>query len=392
MIVSALLISTPAQAADPVPYGMSADTYAAMLAQRTDAPIADELQRAIDVSDTAGYTSLAYGPRGGLTLYWKGTLPQPVADAVTEARKRTKVHVSPAAWSRAEQKAAALAVHKHLASTATRAPEQILWSGEGTGLTIRSDNPGIRTLPLATLGGVPITLEAPERIELQRNRRYDNAPWWGGSYMSVHNVKGTYGCTTGFAVWRNGTRYMLTAGHCATAPDNVYNYIGGYMGWTPGPENWGHDVILVSLDGQSYGGRVYDGGTTSDWGKSVSGWDYARPGQWVCDSGAASGVHCSIQVGNQFAAQIYVTSASPDSDGDYNYWITDLIVATRTTGGVAAVRGDSGGPVFWLDGNRVRVIGTITGGSGDSGGSTLVFQDYYTAAVDLGLSGVVTSA
>ncbi|GIG61369.1 hypothetical protein Lfu02_57410 [Longispora fulva] len=391
VVVPALLISNQhASAAEPVPYGMTASTYAAMLAQRADAPVADTLQAAIDSGDATGFTSLAYGPRGGLALYWKGDLPPAVATAVTVARTRSKVDVLPAAWSRREQKAAALTVYQHLKPT-TSSPTQVLWSGEGKGLTIRSADPAAHALTSAALGGVPVVWEAPRGIVPTRNRQYDNSPWWGGSRMMVHNVKGQYTCTTGFAVWRNGSPYMLTAGHCATAPDSVFDGLGDYMGWTPGPENWPHDVILLSLDGGNYGGRVYDGGAYSDWGKSVSGWDYARPGQWVCDSGAQSGVHCSIQLTNQFSASLYVPQDHPDSDGDGNYWITDLIVANKTDGGAAAISGDSGGPIFWLDGNRVRVIGTISGGNGDSGGSTLVFQDFYTAANDLGLSGVVTA-
>ena len=69
-----------------------------------------------------------------------------------------------------------------------------------------------------------------------------------------------------------------------------------------------------------------------------------------------------------------------DSDNDY-VCATDLILA-RTTRNPAAAYGDSGGPVFALDGSRVRAVGTITG----SVGANLYFQDFGTAWRDFGIT------
>ena len=53
-----------------------------------------------------------------------------------------------------------------------------------------------------------------------------------------------------------------------------------------------------------------------------------------------------------------------------------MIQAWKRDGGVAGRPGDSGGPVFSLNGDRVVAKGTITGGDL---GSMLLFQDFGTA-------------
>ena len=66
----------------------------------------------------------------------------------------------------------------------------------------------------------------------------------------------------------------------------------------------------------------------------------------------------------------------PDSDGDWGYTIYGLIETVQIDGQVAALQGDSGGPVFTLDGAGVRAKG-ITSSSGTSS-NVFYFQDWAT--------------
>jgi streptogrisin D len=171
-----------------------------------------------------------------------------------------------------------------------------------------------------------------------------------------------------------GQYFVLTAAHCITTGDVVATWAGRDMGHA-GAENWRHDVILINAFG---GHRIFDGGVgTGEFTKAVAYWDWVYPWEWLCSSGSVSGVVCNIRQGESFTYSYCLT----DSDGDW-ICLNDLLLAVRSDGRQGSIPGDSGGPVFSLDGPRVVAKGIISGYLG----SALVHQDFGTAWRDFGIT------
>jgi streptogrisin D len=259
---------------------------------------------------------------------------------------------------------------------------------DGSGLVMSADAAKVRTTRLAAgrlaevpSVGVPLTTVVRPRARF-RGRLNDSPPWYGGARM--YNMDSArfrpYMCSTGFGVRDGaGRHYILTAAHCATPPDRILDGARQSLG-TASRENWQHDVLLVHVS--SAGGRIFDGGVgTGEFTKGVSGWNWTHAGDYLCQSPSVTGVLCGIRVTDRLA----ISLCDYDSDNDY-VCAVDLILA-RTTRNPAADYGDSGGPVFALDGSRVRAVGTITGAVG----ANLYFQDFGTAWRDFGIT-PITSA
>jgi hypothetical protein len=94
--------------------------------------------------------------------------------------------------------------------------------------------------------------------------------------------------------------------------------------------NYTRDTSMIQ--GPAYG-RLWDGGNQSNYWKAVQGATFSNVGNWLCTSGAVSGVRCGIQVisNNQYI----------DGDGPF-------VGAKKNNGTNAVGQGDSGGPVFEL--------------------------------------------
>lgn len=88
----------------------------------------------------------------------------------------------------------------------------------------------------------------------------------------------------------------------------------------------------------------------------------------TCQSGATSGTVCGIKEIESKDIRLN----NQDSDGDTGYIIKGLIRCVQVDGRTAAQPGDSGGPVFTLDGTGVRAKGIVSAG----GGTELYFQDW----------------
>jgi hypothetical protein len=241
---------------------------------------------------------------------------------------------------------------------------------DGTGLILAADG-AVATTDLPSTG-VPIRIVQRPRMQLL-SRLADTAPFWGGA--RIVNADNGAGCSSGFAVTSGGVNYLLTAGHCGRPGGGWYNGDRSRFIGTATRENVAHDLLLVPT---SAAGRIYDGGVgVGEFSKGVVGWDWAIPGEYVCQSGSVSGAVCGIRNTNSFQ----YTLCDTDPYGNYECY-SDLILAQKTDGGLAARHGDSGGPVFTLSGtSNVVAKGTITGG----GGSWLVYQDFGTAWRDFGI-------
>ncbi|MEV6523328.1 S1 family peptidase [Longispora sp. NPDC051575] len=380
------LLSLAAVPAAASPGATPTDATARLMArQRVLVAGANTIRWAVERTAAPGYGSIELAS-DQVIVHWKGLPPAPVADAIDSARRTVDVRVVPAAHSHAELRAAGLRLAADIDRAVARADYDIRIAPDGSGLTLATDAPELLGDPGLLATGVPVRHERAGAHVPLATRENDIAPWSGGA--RTRNWSPALGmvvtCTSGFGVTSGaGYHYLLTAAHCMTPPDAVYDGNSDWIG-TADRENWQHDVILVRAYGTT-SGRIFDGGVNSNWGKGVSGWDWAYQGQWLCDSGATTGVHCGIQITN---LSVRTCSTNPDSDGDYNCY-NDLVSATRRDGGTVGDHGDSGGPVFSLDGSFVRAIGVISGRD-SSRQNVLFFQDFGTAWRDFGVNPVTS--
>jgi hypothetical protein len=145
---------------------------------------------------------------------------------------------------------------------------------------------------------------------------------------------------------------MLGAGHCA---DNGQIATDG--GGNPAVDTMGvvfndvpsRDTLMIDTpsEGNAYV-DAFDGGT----GVDVVGAESDFVGNLVCTDGSRTGEHCGLQV-----------ALVNQSDNGF----FPLTLAFNPTGGCAAARGDSGGPVVVDNFNSLIGRGTISTGRPGSG-------------------------
>ena len=374
--VSATPAGKAGKAVSQDPFFRSADakTLKLMQDQHTLSQAADVVRWEVERSGATGYTSLRL-EEGAVVLRWNGAIPARIQHAITKASRIAPVYVESAKFSRAELRAAAQRLSESMeANSGSPFHSVVIVDDRAIQLVA---HPGSKAAGIAldraqaALPQVSVPVEVAEGEPLHFTSRLDDsAPWWGGARIqSWRNGAFRASCSSGFGV-RDGAgyEYILTAAHCATYPDRIQDPAGEYIGGV-GLENYGLDILLIPTNAEH---RIYDGGVGSgEFSKAVSGWGWVYANEWLCQSGSVSGAVCGIQATNNFTYSFCDT----DSDGDWTC-MRDLIVAYKRDGGIASRHGDSGGPVFSLDGARVVAKGTLTGGNG---GSMMVFQDFGTA-------------
>jgi hypothetical protein len=350
-------------------------------------PAVHALYREHVASPGSGWAGIAF-EGDGLTLYYEGPLTSKMTAALNQARRYGPVNVVAAAHSLAELEREALKIHEVVDLRGGSDIQAVELAHDGSGLVVERVPAGTAAelaakraargeAPLVAAAevvrdarlAVPVkitTASAP--ITAMAARRDDFAPWnGGGRWESWRNGASRMACTTGFGVTSGGTTYVLTAAHCATAPDygrQGYQSTLEYMGPVI-RENYSYDLILINARGS---GLIFDGSNTTSTTKSVLSWGYWAANQLVCQSGATSGTICGLRQHN--SADIIINCC--DSDGDSGYRLYGLIRTTQVDGGTAGRGGDSGGPVFTLDGSGVRAKGIVSAGSGN----TMYFQDW----------------
>lgn len=179
-------------------------------------------------------------------------------------------------------------------------------------------------------------------------RSTDTAPFNAGGAMRGNN--GSH-CTSGFGISIGNVWRTMTARHCTA---------GSFTAWDNGGQSYGG--TLTHANGA--GARILTGGgfrwmfdgawnDPNGYRKTVEGYADLSINDWVCTSGANTGVHCYIQVDNLLVSF---------NDGFGAFW---TIRAHQRQSGIAGGQGDSGGPVLVPYSNgKVGAAGMIQGSLG----------------------------
>ncbi|WP_285598009.1 ricin-type beta-trefoil lectin domain protein [Kineosporia sp. NBRC 101731] len=365
-LIAGCLVATPiaAQAApdDPKPTHTEEQPFAHVPAaqksrMQQQAPLvaaAQRLRDRIESGPHAGYTGISLTSKG-VSVYWKGTAPAGI-QALVRGEKTASLH--PARYSRTELRKAEKQAMVYI--TATDGPVYgVRVPADGSGLVAQTSSPistatvnRFRTRALDS-SSVKIRMEVAPAPKPSW-RQDDYAPYYGGGRITT---PGGGWCSSGFAVRQGSTQYLLTAGHCGWTGGVFKNGDATRTVGAGERKNLAHDIMLITAGAS---GRIWDGGGTkryedrAQFTKAVSGWGDTFPNEWICQSGMTSGAQCNIQNSLNFSYSY--------SFGGETY--TDLVLA-YSVGGIASRPGDSGGPVFTLNGDKVTAKGTISG-SGSS--------------------------
>lgn len=186
---------------------------------------------------------------------------------------------------------------------------------------------------------------AEERAPEDTTRRADSEPY----YMGAELAYGTSVCSAGAPITINGSRKLLTAGHCTGSSfTNNGNLVGTtYTTAYPGNADIYGDWKLI--DGKSYGTRVFSGSLSSSESLQISGANWAgRPaGSGVCSSGRTTAQICRFVVQSSYGT---ITSSSGVTANHIlrMYHDSDMN-GTGDNSGFAG--GDSGGSCYYSDGS-----------------------------------------
>jgi hypothetical protein len=184
----------------------------------------------------------------------------------------------------------------------------------------------------------------------------DSPPWWMGAELRYNT---SYYCSAGVPITTNGTRRLLTAGHCTGSTfTNNGNVVGTtYTTTYPGNAHMYGDWKLIQ--GSTYGTRVFSGIMSSNDSLPISGANYGgRPeGLQMCTSGRTT-----AQICRYFAAGSYATHTVNGVTSNYQqrmYHDGNLDGYADRSG---FDLGDSGGPCYYSDGSGGVVVNGIVKG------------------------------
>ena len=337
------------------------------------AAIPDLMRRQIPLAKAAGVIKSelerrAYAGFAGIALeddhvalWWKGALPERVRRAVATARSTAAVEVGAAAYSLAELRAAGAALRSAVKAQQPR----VKYAVDGSRVVVGIDGRARQAVPDV---GLPVeVVDQGTKVDVSR---YDDwAPWRGGN-DNINYSQGTR-CTGGFPIRNSANqRFLLTAGHCGSNGQAIYDSTGEFMG-TFCNDNDGHDLGMVCTPG-GVTNQMYIGDLYSNVVATVEGWDWVYPGEYLCQSGGSSardigGPVCNLRVEK------------------FNTDPGDAVEARQVNGQPAVRGGDSGGPVYSVSSSGNIIAKGINCYTYVGNNTILGFQDFGTATRDYGV-------
>ncbi|MFI6098882.1 hypothetical protein ACIA8G_25285 [Lentzea sp. NPDC051213] len=361
---------TPVAAADdkkPASPGITDKaTLELMKKQHEIGKVADRIEEARPETDATGLSGFYVDAKQNrLKVYWKGDVSKAALQAIEQAQaKGVTVEVIPAPYTRAHLRAEVKRLGE-VNMTGARVDGPSLVSAalkyDGTGIVLGVSGMSANVTTADARNAIPGIASAvetevvPDEMAADTSRWDDIRPFYGGGYIE-RRVNGTFAgsCTSGFAAQAGGLTFMATAAHCGTG--DHFTGAGTYIGATAGAVDVAHDTQLIVTESAPL---IFDGGSIwnerPQFTKTVSGASGTRTGEYVCVSGALSGAACPILVEQ--------TGVSYRSQSGLKI---DMVRGGRETipRRAAAGNGDSGAPVFSLDGDaRVVIRGVQTAGT-----------------------------
>jgi hypothetical protein len=305
-------------------------------------------------------------------LYWQGTLPEPMQQALTKERaNNVQISVKSAPYSRLELDQQAEAILRAGTLPGGVVVHSVGARNDGSGLNVGvhaaegvvagSDVAQAARTALQEIGdGVPVfvTEEAPPRFLSRENDPYKN----GGA--TLYDGNGGV-CTSGFgAYWPFVQKsYVITAAHCGGLGSR-WGIQNQSIGTAEGRDVY-NDALFIATPGGA-GDAIWDGpgyGQNGQFGKFVRGAAHTLPGEYLCVSGSLTGVMCSLHVDQNGIKLPYRDPFDGNTQKEIH-----VNRIHQINNHIAAGQGDSGGPVFVPnipgDQQGVTARGLITGAAG----------------------------
>ncbi|MFF3313588.1 trypsin-like serine protease [Streptomyces sp. NPDC002952] len=353
----------PVEIESPVPDGFDSWLALMKVQERLDS-VADKIS-GLPQSDSSGYGNLRVDVKtNSIDVFWKGGKTSSLLAVVEEAaHSGVDVVVKPADYTQSEIQEEIGRIlgdsrsrePSRGASRAYAAPDASSIYLYGTG-----SEEALRQVPSIHDSQVPVVIfpDAPVSVD-NYDRRHDVPAYWGGSYM--FNIQTGGACTTGLAMENGDEDFLLTAAHCVKTGDTVL------VNSDPNtPDGAGKvvsrsaskDIAKVRMDGNpSTAGRIYWRDYLTSHSEAVFGTGGNHKGDYVCQSGAASGTICGI-----YTEAVGVSSWSHEM----NQLVTGLAQGYNKWG-AATGQGDSGAPVVSVSSNGLGVFarGVVSQGISD---------------------------
>ncbi|GIE82571.1 serine protease [Actinoplanes philippinensis] len=361
--VALVITGTPATAAAPPASPQpAAQRFEFPAEARRQIPLtqaASAIRRTVEQGTNTGYAGLELQD-DRVVLWWKGTVPAGVRQAVGAARRTAPVQIATAAHSLRELRAAGARLRTSLAGK-----PRIKYAVDGSRVIV--DTAGGAGLTAARIPEVGVPVEVVDQGARVLTSRRDDWPEWKGG---ADQINGNSRCTTGFPVRNSSADFILTAGHCGSNGDQIRDGVGEFIGTFTGDRD-DHDIALVHTPSGA-DNLMYVGGLDSNLVTTVEGWDWVFPGEYLCQSGGSSardtgGPVCGLRVEK------------------FNTDSGDAVEARQVDGRPAVRGGDSGGPVFGPSASGNVIAKGINNYTYVGNNTILGFQDFGTATRDYGI-------
>ncbi|MFI5736368.1 hypothetical protein ACIA49_40005 [Kribbella sp. NPDC051587] len=339
-----------------------------MLAQRPLVEAADQVAAVAEKAGLPGFAGLVL-TENSVVLWWKGTPPAQIQQAVVSAGRTAPVRIANAVHSQAELDQAAKSIEAWQQQNPNNGIDAIKNPGDGSGLVLGvspsyQKAAGALGQTLQQRTGVPVRVVAEAPLK-PTSRDDDWSPWIGGA--GLWNQSAGAICTTGFGVKdAQGRPYILTAGHCGSPGQVFADRQGEFIG-TMGAKNADHDIALIPTNAVDF--QLYVGNSTDNLVQNAPYWGHVYVGQFLCQGGQTSAGEIGGPVCNIKVLFFY-------NDRE------DLVEGEQMDGQPAARGGDSGGPMYSYGDAGLIANGTTT----RTAGARIGFQDFATANRDFGVS------